>query len=114
VVFAIYMSQHMMAYPDAYKRGLYLIVKHLDGAVLLDQAYADFKSWLKDEGIADVAAVEGRIIDETMRYIDRIVGFVTSSRSGAAPTMVYIAVDGLPSMRSTPVRRTGGTRRSNR
>lgn len=29
------------------------IVKNLDGAMLLDQAYADFRAWLKDEGIAE-------------------------------------------------------------
>lgn len=29
------------------------VLKDVDGIMLLDQAYADFKSWLKDEGIAE-------------------------------------------------------------
>jgi 5'-3' exoribonuclease 1 len=43
----------------------------------------------------DAAVVEGRIIDETIRYIDAISTFVTHTRA-VAPSLVYIAVDGLP------------------
>ena len=40
--------------------------------------------------------VEDRIIAETLKYIDKITSFVSRSRGGQMPSLVYIAVDGLP------------------